>query len=200
MSFGGLGGLVLLDIALRIEPQLPVYYLDTGLLFPETTAFIKRVEQRYGIATIAVRPALGVVEQAATHGDALWTRDPDACCALRKVAPQREFLKNYDAWITGLHQANLETRNDLARVSWDAGANVVKISPLAHWTNDDVERYVRDHDLPVNPLHAAGYPSVGCTPCTRSVRPGEDPRAGRWSGFTKTECGLHVTIPTKPEA
>jgi len=192
VSFGGLGGLVLLDIAMRIDPTIPVYYLDTGLLFPETYAFIRRTEERYGMQAIAVRPELSVVEQAREHGPALWERDPDACCSIRKLQPQRAFLKNYDAWITGLHRTTLETRKNLSRVAWDAGSNVVKISPLAFWSDADVAAYARDNDIPHNPLIDAGYASIGCAPCTRRVRPGEDPRAGRWAGFDKTECGLHV--------
>ncbi len=198
VSFGGLGGLVLLDVALRIEPKLPVYYLDTGLLFPETYAFIRRIEQRYGIATIAVRPELSLVEQARAHGDALWERNPDACCALRKVQPQRAFLKDYDAWITGLHRTSMASRQTVQRVAWDRSANVVKVSPLALWDDADVERYAREHDIPHNPLIDEGYASIGCLPCTRRVRPGEDPRSGRWAGFAKTECGLH--LPTSETA
>ncbi len=187
-------------MAMRVAPKLPIYYLDTGLLFPETLDFVKRVEERYGISAIAVRPELTVVEQAERHGEALWQRDPDACCALRKVQPQRAFLKNYDAWITGLHQTSLATRSNLQRVSWDASANVVKVSPLALWSDADLERYVRENDLPANPLHAAGFTSIGCMPCTRRVEPGEDPRAGRWSGFAKTECGLHLPAPIETGA
>jgi phosphoadenosine phosphosulfate reductase len=190
-SFGGLGGLVLLDIALRIEPKLPVYFLDTGLLFPETYAFIRDVEARYGISVLAARPELSLVEQAHVKGDALWERDPDACCAIRKVQPQRAFLKNYDAWITGLHRAAIRTREDVPRVTWDSGANVVKVSPLASWTDEDVTAYATEHGIPYNPLIDAGYASIGCVPCTRRVAPGEDARAGRWTGFNKTECGLH---------
>jgi phosphoadenosine phosphosulfate reductase len=190
-SFGGLGGLVLLDIALKIEPKVPVYYLDTGLLFAETYAFIREIEARYGISVTAVQPELTLVEQASAHGEALWSRDPDACCAIRKVQPQRSFLKNYDAWITGLHKSSIETRQDVPRVTWDAGSNVVKISPLALWSDEDVAAYARDNGIPHNPLIDAGYASIGCVPCTRRVRPGEDARAGRWAGFAKTECGLH---------
>jgi phosphoadenosine phosphosulfate reductase len=190
-SFGGLGGLVLIDIALRIEPKLPVYYLDTGLLFPETYAFIRRVEQRYGIAVTAVQPELSLSEQAQAHGEALWSRDPDACCAIRKVAPQRAFLAPYDAWLTGLHRASIATRQVVQRVAWDASANVVKVSPLASWTDDDLASYAQRNDIPHNPLIDAGYASIGCVPCTRRVQPGEDARDGRWAGFTKTECGLH---------
>jgi phosphoadenosine phosphosulfate reductase len=193
VSFGGLGGLVLLDIALRIDPKLPVYYLDTGLLFPETYDFIGSIEARYGIRAIAVAPEITLVEQAARHGDELWRRDPDACCALRKVQPQRAFLKNYDAWITGLHRTTMITRKEVARVSWDAGSNVVKVSPLAQWTDDDLTEYARENAIPRNPLVDAGYASIGCVPCTRRVAPGEDPRSGRWAGFEKSECGLHVS-------
>ena len=188
---------MLLDLALRIDPALRVFYLDTGLLFPETLEFVGRVEARYGISVIAVQPELTVVEQAQRHGEALWERDPDACCALRKVAPQRAFLKNYDAWITGLHKTSLATRADVSRVAWDAGANVVKVSPLALWSDSDLEAYAREKDIPVNPLLTAGFSSIGCMPCTRRTRHGEDPRAGRWPGFAKTECGLHIVIPSK---
>jgi len=190
-SFGGLGGLVLLDIALRVEPKLPVYYLDTGLLFPETYAFIREMEARYGITVLAVQPELSLDEQARIKGEALWERDPDACCAIRKVQPQRAFLKNYDAWITGLHRAGIATRQDVPPVTWDAVSNVVKVSPLASWTVADVAAYADENGIPHNPLIDAGYASIGCVPCTRHVGAGEDARAGRWTGFTKTECGLH---------
>jgi phosphoadenosine phosphosulfate reductase len=195
VSFGGLGGMVLLDLALRSNSTLPVYYIDTGLLFPETYAFIRTVEAKYGISVIAVRPELSIADQAERHGDALWSRDPDACCNLRKVQPQREFLQQYDAWITGLHHAAVETRGDLPRVQWDAGANVVKVSPLAQWTDADLADYARNNGIAHNPLLDMGYPSIGCVPCTRRVRPGESARAGRWSGFAKLECGLHRAQP-----
>jgi phosphoadenosine phosphosulfate reductase len=197
VSFGGLGGLVLIDIALRIDPRLPIYYLDTGLLFPETYAFIRNTERRYGISVIAVRPELSLAQQAQRHGDELWKRDPDACCDLRKVRPQRAFLKDYDAWITGLHRATLASRQAVQRIAWDAGSNVVKVSPLAAWSDADLVAYASEHDIPHNPLLDAGYASIGCVPCTRAVRPGEDPRAGRWAGFAKTECGLHQS-PRNP--
>lgn len=197
VSFGGLGGLVLLDLALRIAPRLPVYYLDTGLLFAETLEFVRRIEAHYGIAVMPIRPQLTLAEQAARHGEALWEREPDTCCDLRKVQPQRAFLKNYDAWLSGLHRTSLQTRANLARVSWDAGANVVKVSPLALWSDDDLETYVREHAIPRNPLQADGFTSIGCMPCTRRVLPGQDPRAGRWPGFAKTECGLHLGIPSR---
>lgn len=131
----------------------------------------------------AIQPEVSLPEQARLHGEALWERDPDACCAIRKVAPQRAFLAKYDAWITGLHRTSIATRQAVQRVAWDAGANVVKVSPLAAWSDDDIAAYAAAHDIPHNPLMDAGYASIGCMPCTRRVAPGEDPRAGRWAGF-----------------
>ncbi len=195
-SFGGLGGMVLLDLALRVDAALPVYYLDTGLLFPETYAFIARIEQRYGVSVVAVAPELTLADQAREHGEALWERDPDACCGLRKVEPQRAFLKNYDAWLSGLHRAPLETRLAVAPVAWDTAVGVVKICPLAAWSDADLAAYAAVNGILHNPLIDAGYASIGCVPCTRRVAPDEDPRSGRWAGFAKTECGLH--LPGKP--
>ncbi len=201
VSFGGLGGLVLLDLVLRIDPTVRVYYLDTGLLFPETYAFIRRIEERYGLTVVAVQPELTLVEQARQFGEALWARDPDACCGLRKVQPQRSFLRNYDAWMTGLHRTALETRRNLPRITWDAGSSVVKVSPLAAWTDADLAAYAARNDIPHNPLLDAGYASIGCVPCTRRVSSDEDARAGRWAEFGKTECGLHFPgIPSTTNA
>jgi len=191
-SFGGASGMVLLDLALRLDPTLPVFVLDTELLFEETYALLARAEQRYGITVERVRPLQTVAEQASAHGDALWTRDPDACCGLRKVEPLRRYLRNYDAWLTALRRHQSATRAEVAEVGWDPGAEVVKVAPLVDWTEDDVWAYVQAHDVPVNTLHFDGYPSIGCTHCTRRVAPGEDTRAGRWAAFDKTECGIHV--------
>jgi phosphoadenosine phosphosulfate reductase len=192
VSFGGPTGIVALDLALRIDPSIPVYYLDTGLLFPETLDLVERVRQRYGIDPIAVRPQAGVDEQAARFGDALWARDPDLCCELRKVEPQRDFLHEYDAWISGIRRDQTPQRRQVPVVGWDAQFGLVKVNPLADWDEARVWEYVRKHDLPYNALHDRGYPSVGCYPCTRAVRPGADPRSGRWPGSGKTECGLHL--------
>ncbi len=192
-SFGGSGGMVLVDLVSKIDRSVPVFYLDTGLLFPETYALIERVKERYGIEPIAVAPELDLVAQAARDGDALWARDPDRCCALRKVEPQRRFLGGYDAWITGLRRDQASTRADLKHVDWNAEpAGLAKISPLAEWTEDDCLAYIRANGVPYNALADDGYPSVGCVPCTRRVRRGEGPRAGRWASFAKTECGLHA--------
>lgn len=191
-SFGGPTGMVLLDMVMAIAPRTPVFYLDTGLLFPETYALAERAAGRYGITPIAVRPALSVERQAAVHGDALWARDPDRCCAVRKVAPQREALAGYSAWITGLRRDQSATRQATPVVSWDVKFGLAKIAPLAAWSEEDVWSYVYLHDVPYNPLHELGYPSIGCTHCTRPVAAGEHARSGRWSGHLKTECGLHT--------
>ena len=193
-SFGGPSGMALLDMVLRLDPSIPVFYLDTGLLFPETYALVEEITTRYGITPRAVRPSLSVTQQAKHHGDALWARDPDRCCELRKVTPQRKALVGFDAWITGLRRDQSSTRRAAPIVQWDAKFGLTKIFPLADWTERDVWRYLADHDIPSNRLHASGYPSIGCIPCTRPVAAGEDLRAGRWSGFAKTECGLHAPV------
>jgi phosphoadenosine phosphosulfate reductase len=191
-SFGGASGMVLLDLALALEPRVPVFCIDTELLFPETYALLERVQARYGIQVEMVRPRRTVEQQAADRGPALWARDPDACCALRKVEPLRRHLLNYDAWLTGVRRDQAETRADLRSVEYDDATQVVRIAPLATWSEDDVWAYVAEHDVAVNSLHFEGYPSIGCTHCTRAVRPGESARAGRWAGFDKTECGIQV--------
>jgi phosphoadenosine phosphosulfate reductase len=191
-SFGGPSGMILLDMLMQMEPTIPVFYLDTGLLFPETYALVAEVAQRYGIAPRPVRPQLTLAQQAAQYGEALWARDPDRCCELRKVFPQREALKGFDAWITGLRRDQAVTRRTIAVVEWDSKFGLAKVNPLARWAEREVWRYIAIHKVPYNRLHQCGYPSIGCTPCTGPVAPGEDPRAGRWSGFAKTECGLHT--------
>jgi phosphoadenosine phosphosulfate reductase len=192
-SFGGPSGMVLLDLAMQIEPQLNVFVLDTELLFPETYALIERAEHRYGITVTAVRPRASVAEQNAARGDALWLRDPDACCGLRKVEPLLAHLRDYDAWLTAVRRDQSATREDVPAVSWDQRSEIVKVAPLADWTESDVWAYVGEHDIPVNTLHYEGYPSIGCVHCTRRVQPGEHRRAGRWAGFAKVECGIHAS-------
>ena len=191
-SFGGVSGMVLLDMVMALDVSVPVFYLDTGFLFPETYDLVERAAARYGIRPRPLRPALTPLQQAATHGNALWARDPDHCCALRKVAPQREALRGMDAWITGLRRDQAATRRATPVVQWDSKFGLAKVNPLVGWDERAVWRYVADHDVPYNPLHDRGYPSLGCTHCTRPVAAGEDLRAGRWSGFAKVECGLHT--------
>jgi phosphoadenosine phosphosulfate reductase len=187
----GVEGAVLIDIAARLRPDLRVFTLDTDFLFPETYALMERIEKRYGIAVERVRSALTPKEQERQHGPALWTQTPDLCCNLRKVKPLGNKLSQLSAWITSIRRDQTSFRAKARKVEWDEKFLLVKINPLADWTSERVWRYVHDHNVPYNPLHDQGYPSIGCTHCTRSVLPGEDPRAGRWSGFNKTECGLH---------
>lgn len=192
-SFGGPTGMALLDMVMQIAPETPVFYLETGFLFPETHQLIELSKRKYSIAPQAVQTRLTVAQQTAEYGEALWERDPDRCCELRKVLPQREALQGYDAWITGLRRDQSSTRQATPVVAWDKKFGLVKLCPLARWDERAVWRYIYDHEVPYNQLHDQGYPSIGCTNCTRPVAPGEDLRAGRWSGFTKTECGLHTT-------
>jgi phosphoadenosine phosphosulfate reductase len=191
-SFGGPTGIVALDMVMELDRSTPVFYLDTGLLFPQTYSLVERVAKRYGIEPIAVSPQLDLADQERLFGPQLWGRDPDACCALRKVAPQRAFLQEFDAWIAGIRRDQSRTRRHAAIVERDERFGVVKINPLARWTEREVWAYLRERDLPYNDLHDRGFPSVGCVPCTRAVSPGEDSRAGRWPGRPKIECGLHA--------
>ncbi len=187
----GVEDCLLVDLLSRVAPAVGVFYLDTQLLFPETYATRDRLVERYGIHPVAVRPRQTVEEQAEALGPALWGRDPDLCCRLRKVEPLTRILSGQRAWITGVRREQGPTRARTPLLEWDRRFGLAKGNPLAAWTARDVWRYVHDQDVPYNPLHDRGYPSLGCWPCTRAVRAGEDPRAGRWSGFAKTECGLH---------
>lgn len=191
-SFGGASGMVLLDMVAELHIDLEVFYLDTELLFPETYALRDEAARRYGIQPVGYRSRLSVAEQAAEHGAELWRSDPDRCCYLRKVAPNEQALKGKRAWITAIRRDQSDTRASVAPVQWDEAFRLVKVSPLAGWTEEQVSAYAAEHNIPVNKLHAQGYPSIGCMPCTRPVMPGESPRAGRWAGSAKTECGLHL--------
>jgi phosphoadenosine phosphosulfate reductase len=188
----GVEGMALIDIASRVNPELKVFTGDTEFLFPETYDLMDRVEEKYGIKVERLYSQLTPEEQEHEHGPQLWARDPDQCCALRKVEPLQRKLATLDAWVTAIRRGQTSERVGVRKVDWDAKFNLVKISPLADWTREMVWSYVVKHDVPYNPLHDRNYPSIGCTHCTRAVLPGEDPRAGRWSGFRKTECGLHT--------
>lgn len=190
-SFGGVSGMVLLDMAVKIDPAIRVFYLDTGFLFPETYALEQEIEQRYGIKPLAFRPELTPEEQARRFGPGLWQRSPDLCCALRKVEPNRQALAGMWAWVAGLRRDQSSTRREIQPVQWDNKFNLYKINPLWEWTEEMVWIYLKAEEVPYNKLHEKGYPSLGCTNCTRPVAAGEGLRAGRWSGLTKTECGLH---------
>ena len=192
-SFGA-EDVVLVDMVHRINPSVPLLYLDTDFLFPETYATRDRVIERYGLQPqqlIQVKSLLTPDEQAAQHGEALWTRHPDQCCELRKVEPLTRVLKGFDAWFTGIRRDQSPTRANAKLIEWDQKFQLVKVNPLAKSTWEDVWTYIRVNEVPYNELHDRNYPSIGCTYCTTPVMPGEDPRAGRWKNFTKTECGLH---------
>jgi phosphoadenosine phosphosulfate reductase len=188
-------GLVLLDLIARHRLDVDVFTLDTGLLFPETYALWRMLEQRYTLRIRAVRPELDLREQTSLHGEALWERQPDRCCGIRKVEPLAEALRDHEAWIRAIRADQTRDRASARVVERDPRFGIVKVNPLLAWSSEAVWGYLREHDVPTNPLHPQGYPSVGCQPCTSPVRPGEDPRAGRWRGRTKTECGLHARRP-----
>jgi phosphoadenosine phosphosulfate reductase len=191
-SFGGTSGMVILDMALRRDRSVSVVYVDTDYLFPETHDTVRTVEERYRIKALAFRSELSREAQERLHGAALWETDPDRCCEIRKVTPMRTALANFDAYLTGIRRDQSSTRGDAPVVQWDAKFGLLKINPLVSWTERDVWSYIMAHELPYNPLHDRGYPSIGCTNCTRAVNPGDDPRSGRWSGSGKVECGLHI--------
>lgn len=186
----GPSGVVLLDHAARIAPDLSVFYLDTGVLFPSTHSLRDALTQRFGMSFEPVS-GISLERQEAEHGARLWARDPDQCCHIRKVAPLRRFLKGKQAWITGLRRDQSASRTATQIVEWDGANGLFKVNPLARWTSEQVWGHIRRHGLPYNELHDQGYLSIGCEPCTRKVTAGEDERAGRWAGMAKTECGIH---------
>ncbi len=186
-----MGDAVLAHVASRVAPGVDVVFLDTGYHFAETVGTRDAVEATLPVTLVNVTPKQTVAEQDATYGKDLFARDPDLCCALRKVKPLEETLSRYDAWATGLRRDETHNRVIAPVIGWDEKKRKVKVSPLARWTADDVDRYIDEHNVLVNPLQYDGYPSIGCWPCTRRVAPGEDPRSGRWAGTGKTECGIH---------
>lgn len=190
-SFGGAAGMVLLHMAASAAPETTVVYVDTGLLFGETYELIERASERYRLRFQAARPRQSLVEQALAEGPALWEREPDRCCKQRKVAPLGEALAGYSAWITGVRRANSTTRSTTQLVEWSRKYSLVKLNPLAHWTDRELWGYVYANNVLYNPLLDRGYKSIGCHTCT-SLPNGDDPRSGRWANFAKTECGLHV--------
>ena len=187
-----MGDAVLAHVAAQVAPGVDVVFLDTGYHFAETIGTRDAVEATLPVNLISITPVQSVAEQDATHGKDLFARDPDLCCALRKVKPLEDALSSYDAWATGLRRDETHNRVIAPVIGWDEKKRKVKVSPLARWTSDDVDRYIAENNVLVNPLQYDGYPSIGCWPCTRRVAPGEDPRSGRWSGTGKTECGIHA--------
>lgn len=189
-SFGA-ESVVLLHMVAQVDRATPVLFCETGMLFPETVGYQAEVAELLGLRDVRrLRPDPADLASADPDG-ALHAADPDACCALRKVAPLERALAGFDAWISGRRRSQSRTRAALAPVEADA-AGRIKLNPLWGWSMDDMRAYVARHDLPPHPLAARGYPSIGCAPCTTPVRPGEDPRAGRWRGRAKEECGIHI--------
>ena len=189
-SFGA-EDVVLVDMLQKISPKTDIFYLDTDFHFKETYETRDRLEQRYGMKFVQVKPALTPEEQAARHGEELWKSDPNACCNIRKVAPLTQILSKYDAWITGIRRDQAPTRANAKKVEYDTKFGLIKFNPIASWTSEQVWEYIRANDVIYNPLHDNYFPSIGCEYCTRQVMPGEDPRAGRWAGSDNPECGLH---------
>lgn len=186
-------GIVTAHMLSQIAPQTVFITLDTGLLFPETYRLMDELESSLHLNLIRVRPASHILAQDNAPGKPLWERNPDECCYARKVAPLNAALQGFDAWITGLRRDQSAQRASTPVIDFDPQRpGVVKLAPFATWDESMIWTYIHAHDLPYNELHDRGYPSIGCWPCTRPVKPGEDIRAGRWSNSTKTECGLHI--------
>jgi phosphoadenosine phosphosulfate reductase len=183
---------VIVHLAASVKPGMDVIFLDTGYHFPETVGTRDAVASTYPINLINVTPSRTVAEQDAELGPRLYGRNPDLCCYLRKVVPLERALDPYDAWITGVRREETDARSDTQVVEWDAKRAMVKVNPIAGWAQDEVDAYVAENGVLVNPLVDEGYPSIGCATCTMPVKPGADPRSGRWAGTGKNECGLHV--------
>ncbi|RZS89468.1 phosphoadenosine phosphosulfate reductase [Motilibacter rhizosphaerae] len=183
---------VLSHLAGRVVPGITVLFIDTGYHFAETIGTRDAVDAVYDVNVRTVLPILSVTQQDEAYGPRLYERDPDRCCAMRKVDPLNAVLGDYDAWGSGVRRDEGPSRAGTPVVAFDAKRGKIKVSPLARWTQDDVDRYAQEHGTLVNPLVWDDYPSIGCEPCTRRVAPGEDARAGRWAGLAKTECGIHL--------
>ena len=182
---------VLIDMAVKVRPGVDVLFLDTGYHFAETIGTRNAVSDVYDVNVINVTPEHSVPEQDALLGKNLFARDPNECCRLRKVAPLGKVLRGYSAWVTGLRRVEAPTRANAPVISFDAAFGLVKVNPLAAWTDQDIQDYIDAYDVLVNPLVFDGYPSIGCAPCTARPVDGADPRSGRWQGIGKVECGLH---------
>jgi phosphoadenosine phosphosulfate reductase len=188
-----MGDAVLIDLAARVRPGVPVVFLDTGYHFVETIGTRDAIEAVYDIHVLNVTPELTVAQQDRLLGKNLFARDPNECCRLRKVAPLSKALRGYSAWVTGLRRSESSTRANAPLITFDEAFKLVKVNPLADWSDDDLADYIDEHDVLVNPLVYEGYPSIGCAPCTAKPAEGADPRSGRWQGLSKTECGLHAS-------
>ncbi len=185
------GAIVLIDMLVKIAPEARIFYIDTGLLFDETIEMKKKVEKKYGITVERFASAMDLGEMERVHGPELWKSDPGKCCDIRKVTPLKEALSELKLWITGIRRDQSPTRADTLVFAFDSRNGLLKLSPLAAWSSKQMWEYISANEVPYNALFDKGYPSVGCEPCTRPVKEGEDERSGRWAGHEKTECGLH---------
>lgn len=197
-SFQG-AGLVVMDQSRKLGFDFPAFTIDTGLLFPETLELKRKLEERFGFEIESLHPEQTVDEQAAEHGPELWNRNPDLCCIMRKVMPLQKKLMELDVWITGLRRGQSEERQrtkilELYKFDVLRDQSILKLNPLANWSREDVQNYLREQEIPTNPLMEKGFRSIGCIPCTRAVANGEGERAGRWTGFDKSECGIHTFL------
>jgi phosphoadenosine phosphosulfate reductase len=183
---------VVVDLAAQVRPGFDVVFLDTGYHFAETLVLRDAVTATYDIRLINVLPGQTVEQQDERHGPMLHDRNPDLCCFLRKVTPLNTVLGLYDGWVTGLRRGETATRGAAAPIEWDERRQIVKINPIVDWTDEEVAAYIDERDILVNLLRSDGYGSIGCAPCTARIEPGQDPRAGRWSGTGKSECGIHL--------
>ncbi|MDT5110640.1 MAG: phosphoadenosine phosphosulfate reductase [Mycobacterium sp.] len=184
---------VLIDIAARVRPGVHVMFVDTGYHFAETVGTRDAVDALYDVTVIDVRPEHSPTEQDALMGKDLFATQPNECCRLRKVVPMSRALRGYCAWLTGLRRADSATRADAPLISYDEAFGILKVNPLAEWSDDQLQDYIEANDVLVNPLVHEGYPSIGCAPCTSIPQESADPRSGRWAGRAKTECGLHAS-------
>ena len=184
---------VLVDLAAKVRPGVDVLFLDTGYHFVETIGTRDAVEAVYDINVVNVTPENEVAKQDELFGKDLFAREPNECCRMRKVEPLGKALQGYSAWVTGIRRVEAPTRANAPLISWDKAFGLVKINPLAAWTDEEMQAYIDDNDVLVNPLVFEGYPSIGCAPCTAKPVEGADPRSGRWAGLSKTECGLHAS-------
>jgi phosphoadenosine phosphosulfate reductase len=184
---------VLVDLASKVRPGVDVLFLDTGYHFVETIGTRDAVEAVYDINVVNVTPENSVAKQDELFGKDLFAREPNECCRMRKVEPLGKALQGYSAWVTGIRRVEAPTRANAPLISWDKAFNLVKINPIATWTDEEMQAYIDGNDVLVNPLVFEGYPSIGCAPCTAKPVEGADPRSGRWAGLSKTECGLHAS-------
>ena len=187
-------GIVTLHMLQDIAPETPVLTLDTGFLFPETVELMNELQARFNLRLTRIKPRQSPRQQARDYGDRLWERNPDRCCHIRKTIPLRDALTGFGAWVAGLRRDQAPSRAGIPIISRDSRTGLVKIAPFANWTEEMVWSYIHAHDLPYNPLHDIGYPSIGCWTCTKAVAPTSDKRAGRWSNRAKSECGIHIEV------